>query len=55
MRRRLSYAKLQLVVGDHDQLIAEDDAGLAFSYAEGGWVGNPPARGADEWLWQVKI
>jgi hypothetical protein len=48
-------SKLDLIVGENEVLMAEDKAGLAFEYAKEGWSGKRPPKGADEWLWEIKL
>lgn len=52
---QLLKARLQLVDGRGDKLLAEDDAGLGFDYSKEGWSGKRSPGGADEWVWRVKL
>ena len=52
---RTSSTKLELIPGENEGLIAEDDAGLRFDYCKEGWLGRRPPPGSDEWLWHAKL
>jgi len=48
-------SKLELVAGENEHLVAEDEAGLKFDYTNEGWLGAKPPSGSDEWLWRAKL
>jgi hypothetical protein len=48
-------SKLELVAGENEKLVAEDEAGLKFDYSKEGWLGKKTPTGSDEWLWHRKL
>ena len=48
-------SKLELLAGEHEHLVAEDEAGLKFDYTKEGWLAGRAPSGSDEWLWRAKL